>query len=317
MTTKWPKGAPYWSEAQIEEHIATSSGLFRDRRLQEPLNTYLEAFDELQKANYYVIRNLKGLFGKPVNPVLLASMMVNKWRLMALRYLVSPPISEDDLRTLIGANLAWKEIERSAKRARAIRDVIRQGLDPHRFPWIGKKVEPTKEEVRAAILASCALAAAQCAQTSRRNLDGFTLEGEVRNVFQAAGMKPIHLPRMGVTDQDQIRPGEYSRGSCQLQGDKADIVARLFDKRLLAIECKSSNSAVNSIKRINKEVVKKCNHWSGAFGQVLISAGVIQGVFGQSAIIAAQDERVVLFWGHDLDTLRKFVVGTKPSRRKK
>ena len=48
--------------------------------------------------------------------------------------------------------------------------------------------------------------------------------------------------------------------------DNADVIVRLDDGRLLAIECKGSNSEINSRKRLNKEAVQNARAWLTGFG---------------------------------------------------
>lgn len=62
---------------------------------------------------------------------------------------------------------------------------------------------------------------------------------------------------------------------------KADIVFRLWDRRVLPIECKVSNSETNSIKRPT----------------------VLSGVYNLRHLEQAQDAGLTLFWAHDLGSL--------------
>ena len=60
-------------------------------------------------------------------------------------------------------------------------------------------------------------------------------------------------------------PGEFC-GESKLGDTRADLVIRLYDRRAMPVECKSSNSAVNSFKRINHEALGKARAWIAAFG---------------------------------------------------
>ena len=89
----------------------------------------------------------------------------------------------------------------------------------------------------------------------------------------------------------------------------ADIVVGLRDSRILAIECKGSNSEINSRKRINKEVAQDALDWVRRFGSDnLVPAAAIQGVFSPRYILQAQETPVVFFWGHRLDDLSAFIL---------
>ena len=93
--------------------------------------------------------------------------------------------------------------------------------------------------------------------------------------------------------------------------DKADLVAHLFDGRLMPIECKVSNSATNSVKRL-KEAYNKAARWLEAFGKrQTVPGAVLSGVFKQHNLVQAQQTGLTIFWAHDLGSLGDFVNSTK------
>ena len=95
---------------------------------------------------------------------------------------------------------------------------------------------------------------------------------------------------------------------CLLGSRKADVVVRLNDTRLLAIECKVSNSALNSVKRINNDAAAKAVEWIRLFGtNQVVPAAVIGGVFKVPNLIQAQRAGLALFWAHDLAPLGRFL----------
>jgi hypothetical protein len=76
----------------------------------------------------------------------------------------------------------------------------------------------------------------------------------------------------------------------------------------MLIECKVSNSAVNSYKRINREAVSKAASWLSAFGHAqVIPAAVISGVFNVGNLMQAQEAGLIIFWSHDLKKLGNFI----------
>lgn len=80
------------------------------------------------------------------------------------------------------------------------------------------------------------------------------------------------------------------------------------DGRLLALECKVSNSSINSVKRLNRETGDKARNWRSAFGRQVITGAVLAGVYKLGNLISAQDDPgIVIFWEHDLAPLRDFV----------
>jgi hypothetical protein len=105
--------------------------------------------------------------------------------------------------------------------------------------------------------------------------------------------------------------GEFC-GESIVGGDKADVVLRLNDTRLMLIECKVSNSAVNSFKRINHEAAGKARKWLSSFGTAhLVPTAVISGVFNINNLLRAQEDGLTLFWAHDLKKLGQFVASVE------
>ncbi len=91
----------------------------------------------------------------------------------------------------------------------------------------------------------------------------------------------------------------------------ADVAIGLKDFRVLAIECKGSNSEINSRKRINKEVARDSSSWIERFGNQIVPAAVIQGVFKATYIEQAQQTPVVIFWAHRLEDLARFLKASR------
>ncbi len=82
----------------------------------------------------------------------------------------------------------------------------------------------------------------------------------------------------------------------------------LRDSRLLLIECKVSNSSLNSIKRLLRETCGKATQWRSGFGERAITAAVLSGVFKLRHLQQAQnDYGVAIFWERDLGPLASFV----------
>jgi hypothetical protein len=76
----------------------------------------------------------------------------------------------------------------------------------------------------------------------------------------------------------------------------------------MPIECKVSNSATNSVKRINNDAAAKALDWLKTFGtNQVVPTAVISGVFKVSNLMQAQEAGLTLFWAHDLKRLGKFI----------
>jgi len=305
----WPRGARKWSRVEIDRDVREAKDFFRRRRLEEPKERYLQAFSQLEKANKRVIEVLPQLFTSDADSELLASLIQDEHFLTALRYLGAPPISSDDLKTLVGFSLAPTLIAADPEKARSVIDVLRRILDPKRFPWIYENRPASSSEKKAAILASSVAASAQRVQTSRRSDERDAVEGAVKSLLVDLGWSQQDTPRKGIQTLLTDAPGRNRfMVGCTVGEHNADIVVRLPDGRVLALECKASNSEINSRKRINKEVAVDAGSWVRRFGEHnVVPAAVIQGVFKPSYLVQAQDTPVVFFWAHRLSDLKQFL----------
>jgi hypothetical protein len=76
----------------------------------------------------------------------------------------------------------------------------------------------------------------------------------------------------------------------------------------MPIECKVSNSALNSVKRINNDAAAKAAEWLKAFGtNQVVPTAVISGVFKVINLLQAQEAGLTIFWSHDLKKLGEFI----------
>ncbi|MEM9883400.1 MAG: XamI family restriction endonuclease [Planctomycetota bacterium] len=80
---------------------------------------------------------------------------------------------------------------------------------------------------------------------------------------------------------------------------EVDIAVGLPGGRLLAIECKVSNDATNSIKRVN-DVLKKREAWEQGYGRVLTTGAVLSGVIAGKDITRLAAAGVCVFFSHKL-----------------
>ncbi len=83
---------------------------------------------------------------------------------------------------------------------------------------------------------------------------------------------------------------------------KADFIIGVPDGRIMALECKVSNSALNSIKRLNNDAAIKAEIWRQDFGdRNVVPAAVLAGVYKSSHLESAQERGLCLFWSHSLE----------------
>ena len=298
---------PPWTEAELNAARKEAIEVFRKRRTEEPVEDYLEAFDEYQTV-------LEELLEATVDLTADAGTMVGVVSepklLEAFRYLSGPPISEDDLKVLAEAVLTPSRLENDKVMARRVTDVVIHALDPRRFPWVAGEREPTEAERDAAILASAALLATRRQEAMRRNVEKERQEETVKRALKDAGLQEVETRKI-TRIAEAPQAGEFC-GESLLGIRKADIVVGLWNGRTLPIECKVSNSATNSVKRLNNDAVAKADDWTHRFGVDEVSpTAVLSGVYKLHNLTAAQNRGLNLFWAHKLPQLLDWIRATK------
>ena len=298
---------PVWSSSQLEEARLEAIGAFREERLQEPLEMYLDLFDEYQGVVDDLLESTVDLTDLDTSALQVLSDPNLLW---AFRFLAGPPISADDLKTLAEASLAPGPLRTDPEMRQRILDVVRMGLDRRRFPWIAEGRDPNEAERNAAVVASAALIATSRTQANRRNLGKSAQENAVKKALLDVGFKEV-AARSISTMADAPELGEFC-GESMLGNRKADVVVRLWDQRVMPIECKVSNSAVNSIKRLKNDAAAKAEVWTKDFGnRHVLPTAVLSGVFELHILGDAQARGLTLFWAHALDDLTDWVASTK------
>ena len=306
-------GPRRWTATELVRDAKKAEAAFREERLREPLELYSRFFETFAPIFGDLIDQLPSLAEEPLDPAAVGELVRDEDVRTALRYLTAPPVSEDDLKTLAETTLSATALRTDGEQARRVRDIIFQILDPHRFPWISQKRNPTKHERTRAVVASAVLVAARKVETSRRSDAGKAQEDAVKTVLRSNGFSevaPRDIPMLDAAPDT----GEFC-GESQFGETRADIVVRLHDGRAMPVECKVSNSAVNSFKRVNHEAVGKARSWITGFGKrQTVPAAVIGGVFNPANLEVAQDDGLAIFWTHRLDDLAVFIESSRKTR---
>jgi len=300
---------PVWTEKELAAEATKSQTLFRDIRLGEDLDQWKREFKNAEK-KFEELLDSHGL-AKPneLTDAQVADVFGAKLG-EALRYLAGPPISEDDLRVLADVNsVAPTVLQNDLAMARQVFAIVAKVIDPVRFPWITKSRAPTKQEKKAAILASAVLLTAQRIQTDRRSEGKEGQEKMVKAYLKRFGFKQVPTRDID-TLTDAPAPGTFC-AEAKVGERKADIPVRLFDGRLMAIECKVSNSSTNSVKRLNNDAGAKAEQWRREFGKQVLPTAMLSGVFKVHNLLQAQKQGLTLFWAHQLDKLGDFIKATR------
>lgn len=290
----------------MQADAAAARDIFRNERLREPLDLYKQFFETFSGVFRDTIAKLPDLTVDPVNHGLLASLVKGRNQKKAFRYLTAPPISEDDLAALADTAIGPVVFKKDPEAAKRVRDSVLSVLDPYRFPWIGEARVASAEETERAVIASAVLAAAKEVETKRRSTSKEAQEESVKDTLKSIGMSGVparDIPMLTAAPN----PGEYC-GESRIAGTRADVVARLRDGRVMAIECKVSNSSVNSYKRVVHDTGGKAGHWYQQLGRAqVIPCAVLSGIFAPGNLAKVQNEMdVYLFWQHRLSDLAAF-----------
>ncbi len=168
----------------------------------------------------------------------------------------------------------------------------------------------TQAERAAAVMATAALMAASRVQTNRRTTGKNEQEAAVKAALVDLGFTEV-ASRTISTIAHAPEPGEFC-GESVLGTRKGDIIVRLWDHRVMPIECKVSNSSTNSVKRLNNDAAVKAQSWKTDFGlRQVVPSAVLGGVYKLHNLQDAQERGLTIFWAHDLKPLTDWIAGTK------
>jgi XamI-like restriction endonuclease len=276
--------------------------------MAEPLEDYLKHFHEVRSTVENLLEETVGLSLLQARAVHILS---DPHRQEAVRYLAGPPISADDLRVVADATLSPSALAADDQMARRVIETVLLGLDRQRFPWVTEGREPTGIEKAVAIMSTAALVSARRVMTARANEAKGEQEQKVKDTLQAAGFTEVASREIS-TLHSAPAAGEFC-GESLFGTRKADIVIRLWDHRVMALECKVSNSSTNSVKRLNNDAAVKAQVWIVEFGTAqTVSAAMLAGVFKRHNLEQAQERGLTIWWSHDLDQMVSWIEQTRP-----
>lgn len=301
---------PTWTHDDLTRDIKVGILQFRESRLGEPQKKWIDEY-ELMRAEFMRMVDEYGVSDpESMTPRDVAKIFEDGLG-ESFRYLLGPPVSADDLRKIADVqSLAPSKLRAEEGDQQSLLDLLKFGLDPKRFPWVGKNRKPTKAEIANAVNVSASLRAAQRVQTHRRMSSKDQQEESVKNFLRQMGFTEASARPIGNISKAPP-PGTFSAES-MVGSRKADVPVRLFDGRLMPIECKVSNSELNSIKRINNDAAVKAHTWISEFGRVnVVPVAMLTGVFGVASLEAAQQNGLTLFWAHNLEPMRTFINDTR------
>lgn len=301
MPTQGIIGEPYWSDDELENDRQFSIQRFIDERLDEYRQPYVAIFQNYKERVRKLLDETDDLQNLEPDTFLKQPELAEP-----ARYIGSPPVSKDDLETLSGGSVFVKNIDEEV--AEEMCEVLESVSDPYRFEWLEENRNPEEHEKEKAIEWTAGLWCVQQVRTQRRTESSQEQENAAKEFLRSQGLEEHNIKRLN--EIDELPVGQFS-GETDIGGSKCDIPIRVTEEKLLAIECKVSNSEVNSIKRLLHEVGDKKEDWKSELGEDVITAALLKGVFKQKHLKQAQEKGITIFWTHDLEKFR-LVEGIPP-----
>ena len=299
MPRRRASAPPVWTKKQLDRDRETALQAFIRERGREGTRAYVETLRKLEPAIREVFKETDDLRCFDEHLLLKSPSLLD-----AVRYLSGPPISEDDLKTLAGGRISRRGLVPPL--ARRLTRLLTSCLDPIRLPWLPEGRTPSAHEREAAVMWTAGLWAVERLRTVRRTESSKRQEAAVESLLTSSGYT-LQAGVRRLSDLDDLQRGSFGRESL-LAGSKCDRPVRLFDGRLLALECKVSNSPLNSVKRLIRETGGKARQWNEEFGRKVITGVVVAGVFNLIHLVEAQEQhRISIFWEQNLAPLRTFV----------
>jgi hypothetical protein len=298
---------PLWTDEELEVRRQRSRQLYVDRYKTKVRAAFAEIESECRAEVETLFKATDNLRSLGENEQLFTE---QPGLLIPARFLTRPAISADTLKIV-------SEQEGAVA-------AICEFLDRDRFPWltVERSGAPRRADLNQATGMTARIMAEQRAQTRGRTESSRAQEEAVRKVLLRCGLKYVDRkdvrkrmlelgddPKRGLTTtnyQELLGRGEFTQETA-LAGAKCDVPVRLKDGRLFPIECKVSNSEVNSTKRLIRETLGKHHDWRREFGNELMTGAVLAGAFSMINLRQAQQAGVLPFFEHDLKALGAFI----------
>jgi hypothetical protein len=112
-------------------------------------------------------------------------------------------------------------------------------------------------------------------------------QADRRPLITPSDLPPKHFMHKALCRTTAQSPGEV------------DIAMGVSNQLILAMECKVTNDPTNSVKRTD-DVLKKHNAWKPAWGTLIETAALMQGVITYKSIEKLLERGIHVFWSHDL-----------------
>lgn len=232
-----------------------------------------------------------------------AAILADTEHARVFRYVLAPPLSKDQFSLCYPSSKSLSR-KRSVKK-QALASAFSQAMSERRVesltPWLAADREPSSWELRRFFWSISPLLAHQQFATTQRNRLSRIQESQITGILDANGW--VRLPSSLLDIKAALPHRRYMHktrfATSTTAPQEVDVALGLRNTVVLAIECKVSNDATNSVKRIN-DVLKKAHAWKDHWGSFVKTAAVLQGVIAGKDVMRLLDAGVEVFWSHDL-----------------
>lgn len=231
--------------------------------------------------------------------------------MLVFRHLLAPPKSQDQFKLLCSE---WSKGSEKTGRpqnpeaVRKIADVLRQWMDRGIVPWLAANRDPTEMERELLIERVVSFIAPKQTETQKRNR--LSAEQESAVVRLLLGLGWTKLPSVKIDNRAAIPSRHFMNktrfATATTSAQEVDIACGFASSYVAAMECKVTNDATNSVKRVN-DVLKKAAAWKAHWGSFVETAALLQGVIKPEDVQRLTDEGVKVFWSHDLNAFETWV----------
>lgn len=226
--------------------------------------------------------------------------------LLVLRHLFAPPISQDQLKLILPSypkGAEKKATPLSKKAADDFAAAFAARRDKSLTAWLSTNGNPNKRQVTKLLHTLTPMISSQIFNTVRRNRLSDDQEKAVVTLLESKGWS--RSPSSTVNNTADLPPQHFMRKTrCKTRTatKEVDIACGVNPSLIMAMECKVSNDATNSVKRVS-DVMDKTKAWNDQWGGFIQTAALLQGVVAYKDVARLLDSNVLVFWSHDLQPL--------------
>lgn len=218
----------------------------------------------------------------------------------ALRRMLAPPMSQDQFAILCSSYSKGREKSGSPidpVKAAEVAKTFLAWRDKRLTRWLDEGRPPSRNEVRILMEAVALRIVDQKLLSDKRTSHADRQEQAVVDTLEKLGWnrKTSSLLEM---PQD-LAAGDFMRKTrCATTGAPREVdIACGLGKTIVAMECKVSNDATNSIKRID-DILQKERGWTSKWAGFIETAAMLQGVIEYKDVSRLLERDVLVFWSH-------------------